>query len=199
MYKFARGIFKIIFVCLCRWKVSGRDNLPDTGPVVIVCNHISNWDPVAVGVAVKRQVLFMAKEELFKIPVFGTCLRMVGAFPVKRGLNDRAAIKRAMEVLKGGNVLGVFPEGHRSKSGKLEEFSEGAVHLAARFNAPILPVGVIGTPRIFYKGWFHSFRVNIGQPVSTKNEAGLETVDFYRELNQRIRQEVARLSGQEMV
>ena len=199
MYKFARAIFYFIFTFLCRWKVTGRDYLPQSGPVVIVCNHISNWDPIAVGVAVERQVFFMAKEQLFHIPILAAFLRMVGSFPVKRDISDRAAIKKAMEVLKKGNVLGIFPEGHRSQSGKLEKFTEGAVHLAVKYDASILPVGIIGTGRIFYKGWFHSFNVNIGQPIPVQKSGKDDLPEYLKSLNQRVREEVARLSGLEML
>lgn len=199
MYNFAKGLFYLMFCCLCRWKVTGRENLPASGPVVIVANHISNWDPVAVGVAVKRQVFFMAKEELFKVPLLGAVLPLLGSFPVKRGQSDRAAIRKAMEVLKKGNVLGVFPEGHRSTSGKLEPFSEGAVHLAAKFEAPILPVGVVGTDKIFSKGWFRSFEVIIGEPVPSAKRPDEDSTQYLKRINQQVREEVARLSGQEML
>ena len=198
LYNFAKGIFHFIFTYLARWEVSGRENMPQTGPVVIVCNHVSLWDPIVVGVAVNRQVHFMAKEELFRYPVFGRILYRLGAFPVKRGKIDRGAIKKSMEVLRKGEVLGIFPEGHRSKSGKLEQFAEGAVHLAIKYNALILPVGVVGTKGMFRKGRFHPFRVNIGSPVPAKDASNETSAQFAQELNQIIRERVAELSGLEM-
>lgn len=198
LYKFAKGLFYLVFTYLSRWQVSGRENLPQAGPVVIVCNHISLWDPIAVGVAIDRQVFFMAKEELFRYPLFGRILRRLGAFPVKRGQSDRSAIKNSMEVLKQGNVLGIFPEGHRIDTGKIEKFTEGAVHLAVKFNALILPVGVSGTRKMFRKGLFHPFNVNIGKPVSTENTKNQPASEFTRDLNEKIREEVAKLSGLEM-
>ena len=195
LYNCAKGFFNFIFTCFSRWQVTGRENIPQTGPLVIVCNHISLWDPVAVAVAVNRQVFFMAKEELFHYPVFGRLLRIVGAFPVKRGQSDREAIKKSLEILKRGQVLGVFPEGHRMYSDKLGEFQEGAVHLAIKRNAYILPVGVVGTRGMFRKGWFHPFTVNIGQPMLAKNTENEGNADFAKELNEKIRQEVALLSG----
>jgi 1-acyl-sn-glycerol-3-phosphate acyltransferase len=198
LYDFAKGVFYFIFAYLARWKVSGRENMPSKGPVVVVSNHISLWDPIAVGVALNRQVYFMAKEELFRYPVFGRILLRLGAFPVKRGQIDRAAIKNSMEVLRKGNVLGIFPEGHRSDSGKLEQFTEGAVHLAVKFNAYILPVGVAGTKGMFRRGWFHPFSVNIGNPVLAKNTGSLSPSEFAAELNERIREEVGKLAGLEL-
>jgi len=198
LYGFARGFFKIIFTYCARWKVTGKKNIPMKGPVVVVCNHISLWDPVAVGVALDRQVFFMAKEELFRYPVFGAILRRLGAFPVKRGQSDREAIKKSLEVLRKGNILGVFPEGHRIASGKLGQFQEGAVHLAIKCNAAILPVGVKGTRGMFRKFRFHPFSVRIGQPISVENSDNLPAAEFARQLNERVRQEVGKLSGLEL-
>jgi 1-acyl-sn-glycerol-3-phosphate acyltransferase len=194
LYGFAKGIFLFIFNFFSRWKVTGRDNLPREGPVVVVCNHISLWDPVAVGVALDRQVFFMAKEELFQYPIFGRLLRRLGAFPVKRGQSDRAAIKSSLEVLKKGNVLGLFPEGHRNDQEKLGDFQEGAVFLAVKCKAALLPVGVIGTKGMYRKLRFHSFGVNIGKPIFTDNPQNLPQADYVRLLNEQIREEVGRLS-----
>jgi 1-acyl-sn-glycerol-3-phosphate acyltransferase len=103
-----------------------------------------------------------------------------------------------MEILRNAKVLGVFPEGHRIDSGKLGQFQEGAVHLAIKFNAYILPVGVTGTRGMLRKGWFHPFTLRIGTPVLAKNTENLPAAEFAKDLNERIRQEVGRLSGLEL-
>jgi len=194
MYKLGKAFFYFIFTYLCRWKVRGAYNVPQEGPVVIVSNHLSLWDPMAVGAAVKRKVYFMAKAELFKYPIVGLIVRSWGAFPVRRGHLDREALKNAVKVLKRGDVLGIFPEGRRSPSGKLQEFKTGAVSLAAKYGAPIVPVGLIGTKKIFSKGRFRSFEVNIGEPIPT--EQFKDKGSDIEKLNRIVWEKVAELSGQ---
>lgn len=174
LYWIGKVIFWIFFTVFCRWEVTGRENLPQRGPVVVVCNHISLWDPVAVGVALPRRVYFMAKEELFRLPLVGLVLRGLGAFPVRRGEADLAAMRQALRLLRQGKVVGVFPEGGRSRRGALEEFQRGAALLALRTQAPLVPVALIGTNRILGRlGAFHRFKVRIGPPIWPAPEAML--------------------------
>lgn len=126
------------------YKISGLENFPSDGPVIVACNHISMWDPIIVGCSMPRQVYFMAKEELMKLPVVGQILRAVGAFPVKRGQGDIGAFRRSIGLLKEGKVLGIFPEGTRSKSGQIQEAMAGIALIVDKSHAPILPVKVYG-------------------------------------------------------
>lgn len=174
LYWLGKAIFYLFFTVFCRWRVTGRENLPRHGPVVVVCNHISLWDPVAVGVALPRRVYFMAKEELFRIPLVGLVLKGLGAFPVHRGEADLAAMRRAMRLLRQGKVVGIFPEGGRNRSGGVQTFQRGAALLAARCRAPIVPVAVIGTNRILGRaGAFYRFQVRVGRPIFPGPEAVL--------------------------
>jgi 1-acyl-sn-glycerol-3-phosphate acyltransferase len=125
--------------------VSGRELIPREGPVILIGNHVSYLDPPALGVACPRQVYFMAKVELFRIPLFGYIIGALGAFPVKRGAPDRKAIKRALEILASGKVLGIFPEGTRIMTGELGPAEEGAALLALRTGACLVPAGIRGT------------------------------------------------------
>lgn len=176
-YRFARSLFRFLFVVFCRWEVEGLENLPERGPFIVVANHVSYWDPIAVGCALPRQVFFMAKKELFSYPVFGTVLRWLGAFPVNRGEPDRAALKRAFNLLKDGEVLGIFPEGTRSKTGEMLTPYSGAAYLALRAGVPVCPVALIGTNKIFYRGLFRKFKVRIGAPIlfGKTGKEGLQT------------------------
>ncbi|MCL4425061.1 MAG: 1-acyl-sn-glycerol-3-phosphate acyltransferase [Firmicutes bacterium] len=160
MYVLIRGLFSLFFhLFFLGWKAEGLANLPQEGAVILYSNHISWWDPPLVGCVVKRPVCFMAKEELFRIPIIGQVLPLLGAFPVRRGTADRAAIRRALEILKEGRVLGIFPEGTRSKSGQLQKAEPGTALLAIKSRASLVPVAILGPYRPF-----RPIRVRIGQP-----------------------------------
>lgn len=156
LYPFARGLLSIILK-VKGYQIKGLENLPTEGPVIIACNHLSLWDPIIVGCAMSRPVYFMAKEELFKLPVLGKILPEIGAFPVKRGQGDISAIRKSIAVLKEGKVLGIFPEGTRSKTGELQEALAGIVLIMEKGKAPVLPVKVIGS-----KGLLKQKRGKIG-------------------------------------
>jgi len=150
----------VVLALLRRWEVHGLANLPVQGGLVIVSNHTSYWDPIVVGCAMNRRVNYMAKEELFHIPVFRNIITAMAAFPIKRNQSDRAAIRKALQFLNEGQIVGVFPEGTRNATGELLAPQLGAAMLALKAGVPILPVGLIGT-----RGIIRKIRVNIGEPV----------------------------------
>ena len=115
IYKIFRAFFFSIFKIFNWFQIKNQEQLPTDGPVIVACNHISNWDPMVLGSAVPRIVNFVAKIELFKTPVVGFFMKVWGAIPIKRGRGDREAITRSLEVLESGRVLGIFIEGRRNK------------------------------------------------------------------------------------
>ncbi|GAB6182195.1 lysophospholipid acyltransferase family protein [Desulfotomaculum defluvii] len=159
-YILLRFIIRHILLFWRRWKIVGLENLPVDGGVLVVSNHVSNLDPVVVGCALTRRIHFMAKIELFRIPILNTIITLLGAFPIDREKSDRNAIRKALEHLKNGNVVGIFPEGTRSKTGELQKAHVGAAMLAVKGDVPILPVALIGT-----RGFFNKVIVKIGKPV----------------------------------
>jgi 1-acyl-sn-glycerol-3-phosphate acyltransferase len=159
-YNVARIICRVILLLLRRWKVYGNTALPAGQGMLLVANHISYWDPVVVGCAINRKIFFMAKAELFQIPVLGLIITKLGAFPVHREGTDRSSIRRALELLGAGKVVGIFPEGTRSKTGELLNPHLGAAMLALKGGVPLLPVAVSGT-----KGVLGQVKVIIGQPM----------------------------------
>ena len=154
LYTILRIIFAIFFQVLFRAKTYGKEHLPAEGPVILAANHMSNWDPPLLATFLPRPVSYMAKIELFEHPIFGAAIRRCHAFPVKRGAADRGAIKAAINVLKQGRVLGLFPEGTRSKDGKLHKAEAGVGLLAAMSGAPVVPACIVGTDRIMQHGGF---------------------------------------------
>lgn len=166
-YWFARWLCKIALITLRRWDVRGVENLPAEGPVIVTANHVSYWDPVVVGCALSRQVFFMAKAELFRFPVFAAVLRWLGAFPVHRHRLDRQALRRAQQELEKGHVLGVFPEGTRSKTDAFLKPHLGTALLAVKYGVPVLPVALQGT-----RGICGKVRVRIGEPLRFAGEGG---------------------------
>ncbi|PLR66995.1 MULTISPECIES: lysophospholipid acyltransferase family protein [Bacillaceae] len=160
-YQFAKGVVAAVFFPLYRIEVKGKEHFPKDGAVLLCSNHIDNLDPPTVGISAPRQVHFMAKEELFRVPVLGGIVRKVGSFPVKRGMSDREALRKGLNVLKDGGVLGLFPEGTRSKDGKLGKGLAGAGFFALRSDALVVPCAVIGT----YKP-FNKVRVYFGEPIN---------------------------------
>lgn len=143
-----------------RLRVEGIENFPKEGAVLVASNHRSNMDPVALGCALKRPIHFMAKEELFKVPVLKWIIIQWKAFPVKRGGGDRQAIKTALNILQEKGVVGLFPEGTRSKNGKLGFAQPGAGLLAIKSNSLIVPVALLGTEKTL-----GPITVKIGKPL----------------------------------
>lgn len=129
-------------------KVRGRGNVPRSGGLLVAANHRSDCDPAVVGHALPRPTYFMAKEELFRVPVLGPIIRAFRAFPVKRGTPDRAAIRSAVELLKRGECVVMFPEGQLSEDGNLQPILPGALLIARMAAVPVVCCGLRGTERI---------------------------------------------------
>jgi 1-acyl-sn-glycerol-3-phosphate acyltransferase len=162
-YSFAKFVAGSILKPLYRIEVKGVEHFPKDGGVLVCANHIDNLDPPTVGVTSPRPIHFMAKEELFRVPVLNYIITKLGAFPVKRGMSDREALKKGLAVLREGNVLGLFPEGTRSKTGELGKGLAGAGFFALRTEAHVVPCAIIGP----YKP-FRRVKVVYGKPLSMR-------------------------------
>jgi 1-acyl-sn-glycerol-3-phosphate acyltransferase len=168
LYQIFRFGFRILFRYGLRWIVIGKEHVPNEGAVVVCCNHRSNLDPPLVGSPMQRQVFFMAKEELFKIPLISSLIRRFGAFPVRRGVNDKQAIKHTLHLLRENNILAIFPEGTRSLDGRLGKGHTGAAMFALKTNATVIPAAIIGSYRPFGR-----IKVVYGPPVDLSSFKGV--------------------------
>jgi 1-acyl-sn-glycerol-3-phosphate acyltransferase len=141
-------------------RVEGLENWPSEGPVVLVANHVTNFDVFPIQFALPRPIFFMGKAELFKNPLMDSVLRNLSGFPVNRGENDQWAMRHAAKVLAHGQMLGMFPEGTRSKGRGLKFAKTGSARLAIEAHCPILPLAIIGSDQ-FFKRFPHRTRVQI--------------------------------------
>lgn len=147
-----RGAHRTVGPALLRFFrpiVEGTDHVPGAGPVILAANHRSNLDIVLLGAASPRPVNFLGKRELAEQPLIGRLLVDLGMVPVDRGRGDRDALGQIAAVLRAGEVVGIFPEGTRSPDGAMHRFRSGAARLAAQAQAPVVPVGFVGT-----SGWW---------------------------------------------
>lgn len=160
VYSFVRSVVYAILKPVYRIEVIGKENIPAEGGVLLCANHIDNLDPPVVGITAPRPVHFMAKDELFSVPLLGKIVPHLNAFPVKRGMSDREALRKGLAILKEGKVLGLFPEGTRSKTGEMGKGLAGAGFFALRSDAHIVPCAIIGPYKAFQK-----LRVVYGKPI----------------------------------
>ena len=167
-YSIASFLMRVMMMIITKLEVIGLEKVPRKGPLLIAANHLHFADPPLLGAVIPRKIIFMAKSELFRIPVIGLIVLAYEAFAVRRGMADAQAIRRAIKVLRSGNALGMFPEGHRSKDGKLQRARKGMALLAYKTGATILPVGISGTrtflqwPRVLQRP---RVVVTIGDPL----------------------------------
>lgn len=160
MYQFAKHTVKTALTPIYRFETIGKEHFPKEGGVLLCSNHIHALDPPVVGILAPRPVHFMAKDELFHMPILKQLIPHLNAFPVKRGMSDREAMRKAIQLLKQGNVVGLFPEGTRSQDGKLKPGLAGAGFFALKGDAVVVPAAIIGP----YKA-FKRLKVVYGKPL----------------------------------
>ncbi len=151
-HAFKDPLINPFFYLYLRGKVEGTEHIPKSGGFVVVSNHGSNFDPPLLSAAVQRPVAYMAKEELFEVPVLKQAIELYGAYPVKRGAVDRNTIKAALAYLENGWGVGIFLSGTRTRDGRVIDPKPGAALIAAKAQVPLLPVCLWGTHSIEQPG-----------------------------------------------
>ncbi len=179
VYRLVAGLVSVLAWLFFRPRVSGRENIPATGPVLIAPIHRSNVDFALTLFMSRRKAFFMAKDSLFRIAPVARLLRHLGAFPVKRGAADREAMVLSEEVLRRGYALVLFPEGTRKEGLEVAPLHDGAMFVAARTGATVVPVGIGGSERALPKGAKlprpAKIRVVVGAPLAPPASEGRVT------------------------
>ena len=159
-YHFAVALLWPILHLIFPHRVTGLENVPGEGAVMLCSNHVSMLDPFFIAGAVKREIRFISKKELFKNKLLGAILTKLGMFPVDRGGSDMTAMRTCVSILREGGVLGIFPQGHRYKHDENHEMQSGAAFIALRTHVPVVPIHVSGPVRPF-----RFTRIHIMPPV----------------------------------
>ena len=179
---FVFPIYKFVF----RGHLIGRGNIPQKNSFIMVSNHGSLLDPPLLGHALGRNISFMAKAELFKIPLLGFIIKACGAYPVKRGIVDKNTIKTACKKLSHDNCIGIFIDGKRQKNGRVNKPKQGAALLAFKNQKLLLPVAIVNSHRLirfkFLIPLFSKIVIKVGKPVQppqSSSRADLNSVTMY--------------------
>ena len=185
---FVLPVYKFVF----RGHLIGKENIPLKDSFIMVSNHGSLLDPPLLGHALGHNISFMAKAELFKIPLLGFIIKACGAYPVKRGIADKNTIQTACKKLSNNNSIGIFIDGTRQKNGRVNKPKQGAALLAFKNQKLLLPVAILNSHRLikfkFCIPFFSKIVVKVGKPVdppqsSSKNDLNLVTLSLQEKIN----------------
>ncbi len=169
-YQLVSKLFVLpIYKCVFKGHLIGRENIPQKDSFIMVSNHGSLLDPPLLGHALGRNISFMAKAELFKIPFLGFVIKACGAYPVKRGIADKNTIKTACKKLSNNNSIGIFIDGTRQKNGRVNKPKQGAALLAFKNQKLLLPVAIVNSHRLirfkFCIPLFSKIVIKVGKPI----------------------------------
>ncbi len=193
-YRFFKVIFIFFYKLFFRYDVSGAENIPEKGGVIIASNHLSYLDPPLIGIAIKRRAFYMAKSSLFRNPLISWFVKMF-SIPVDRDATKPSTIKTAVKLLKEGKVLVIFPEGGRSRSGDIEGGKRGVGMLAAMSKAAVVPACITGTDRALPVGakFIKPAKVSIrfGKPMEIREAE--KSKDFQKRVTNEIMERIKAL------
>ncbi|WP_427870854.1 lysophospholipid acyltransferase family protein [Leucobacter luti] len=198
-----RAVLRPLLRIRFRPRITGREHVPKAGPVLLVSNHLSGIDTILIPSFAPRKVQFLAKESLFGTRIGGWFFRQIGAIPVRREASAaaQAALDAGREVLAAGSVFAVFPEGTRSRDGRLQPGKAGAAWLALETGAAVVPVGLVGTNRKLQNpgtGRAEPMSIAFGRPIDLSDLAALPGGRARREATARIMAAIQGLTGQDL-
>jgi 1-acyl-sn-glycerol-3-phosphate acyltransferase len=186
-------VVRLLIKLLLRVEIIGLHHVPASGPVIIIINHIAFLDPVLIITSLHRTVIPLAKIEVFSLPLWGWMTKSHGSIPVRRGEVDLDAMKAALRVLKSGGIILLAPEGTRSRNYQMQPAKDGAIILALRSEAVILPIGITGTHQVkanWLRGRRAPIRLSIGAPFRPEPPSGASRPS---------REEISALTTQAMI
>ena len=181
LYTFLRWLAIAFFGGLYRCRTVRTGDIPARGPAMVIMNHKAFFDPVVAGMIFDRPLRFMAKKDLFGNEAFARFITSLGAFPIDRGAGDREALTRSLEILERGEILLMFPEGHRQRDDAVHEFMPGVGMLALRSGAPVVPLALDGTQYMVRHGrpGFRKLRARVGPPVDLSDITGRNSKAYH--------------------
>lgn len=193
LYLFVRSVLLVFYRIFFRMIVKGQENVPKDGSAILCGNHISNFDPITMALFIRRLPHYMAKKELFSVPVVGWLIRHLNAFPVDRNAADMNAFKMAVKILKSGELVGMFAQGTRVKEGEEKAAKAGVALFAMKADAPVIPVAISGSCKLFSKMTIH-----YGEPLYFTEYKGkrlnTETLD---EITSQIMEKIHEMKAEE--
>lgn len=182
IYQLVSNLFVLpIYKFLFRGHLVGGENIPQKDAFIMVSNHGSLLDPPLLGHALGRNISFMAKAELFKIPLLGSVIKACGAYPVKRGIADKNTIKTACKKLSNDNCIGIFIDGTRQKNGRVNKPKQGAALLAFKNQKLLLPVAIVNSHRLirfkFCIPLFSKIVIKVGKPLQPPQSSSRDNLN----------------------
>tara|TARA_B100000900_G_scaffold341247_1_gene304249 strand:+ start:89 stop:715 length:627 start_codon:yes stop_codon:yes gene_type:complete len=193
IYKFVSLIIVLpIFKFIFKGNVVGKENIPKNQSFILVSNHGSLLDPPFLGHALGLKVSFMAKAELFRIPLLSQIITACGAYPVKRGMTDRNSLKIAIKNLNDQKVIGIFIDGTRQRNGRVNNPKKGAALISARTRKILLPIALVNSHRLvrfkFFVPIFNRITIKVGKPIdsaksSSKQDLSQKTIELQENIN----------------